>query len=258
MLLNLKKLSQNFNLTFKGVAHFGAHLGQEVETYNDLNINEIHLFEPQKKIFKILKKNFNKQSNVYLYEYGLGSKNEIVQLYSAKQNHGASSSILQPTNHLKYYPEISFENNEKIEIKKYDDLNLTNVNFLNIDVQGYELEALKGCKNSLNNFINYIYIEISRKPLYRGGVLMGELDRFLESYGFIRVSTRWASSKIPWGDAFYIQKSELKNFRYYFFKIKQLFEKYRLFYFFIDPYRKFQSRKYKTKQFIKKMLNKEN
>ena len=44
--------------------------------------------------------------------------------------------------------------------------------------------------------------------MYEGSVLKNQLDSYLKSFGFIRVSTRWASSKIPWGDAFYIKKQK--------------------------------------------------
>ena len=44
--------------------------------------------------------------------------------------------------------------------------------------------------------------------MYEGSVLKNQLDSYLKSFGFIRVSTRWASSKIPWEDAFYIKKTK--------------------------------------------------
>jgi len=45
--------------------------------------------------------------------------------------------------------------------------------------------------------------------MYEDSVLKNQLDRYLKNFGFIRVSTRWASSKIPWGETFYIKKQTL-------------------------------------------------
>ena len=90
--------------------------------------------------------------------------------------------------------------------------------------------------------------------MYEGSVLKNQLDSYLKSFGFIRVSTRWASSKIPWGDAFYIKKTEVSTFRKILRVINKFLEEFNLYYFFIDPYRKFNSWKYQKKQIIKKKL----
>ena len=49
MLIKLSVLNNKYNLDITGVSHFGAHLGQEVPSYQELDINNIYLFEPQKK-----------------------------------------------------------------------------------------------------------------------------------------------------------------------------------------------------------------
>ena len=108
---------------------------------------------------------FKDVGEVNLYNFGLGDSNESMTLNVEKNNDGMSSSVLEPLEHKKYYPEIEFNESEQINIKRYEDLGLSNVNFLNIDIQGFELEALKGCGDKLYE-IDYIYIEINRKELY--------------------------------------------------------------------------------------------
>ena len=44
--------------------------------------------------------------------------------------------LIKPSGHLKYHPEIKLEDTENIEIRKYDEFDLSNVNYLNIDIQG--------------------------------------------------------------------------------------------------------------------------
>ena len=229
-LLDLTKLHNVHNLRVKGIAHFGAHLGEEVKEYQKLNYTPIHLFEPQ-------------------------TNKDISDFNYCPSNEGASASLLKPSGHLKYHPEIIFEDTENIKICSYDKFDLENVNYLNIDIQGYELEALKGSENSLKNYIDYICIEISREEMYEGAILKNQLDDYLKNFEFIRVNTRWASSKIPWGDAFYIKKTEVNAYKKILLIIDRFFEGFKFYYFFIDPYRKFNSWKYKTKQSIKKNLN---
>ena len=47
MLISLDYLIKKYDLKIKGVSHFGAHLGQEIDSYLQNNISNVHLFEPQ-------------------------------------------------------------------------------------------------------------------------------------------------------------------------------------------------------------------
>ena len=71
---------------------------------------------------------------------------------------------------------------------------------LNIDVQGYELEVLKGADTILE-YIELMILEVNRDEMYEGCPLVEELDTFLEKYNFKRVHTLWQS--ISWGHAIY-------------------------------------------------------
>jgi hypothetical protein len=90
--------------------------------------------------------------------------------------------------------------------------------------------------------------------MYEDAILKNQLDTYLKDFEFIRVSTRWASSKIPWGDAFYIKKTKVNTYKKIFSVINKFFEGFKFYYLFIDPYRKFNSWKYQKKQNIKKHL----
>ena len=83
------------------------------------------------------------------------------------------------------------------------------VDFLSIDVQGYELEVLKGSKKILNQ-VNYVISEVNRTEQYKGCALVNELDEYLNGFGFLRMETEWWGGDGDWGDAFYI-KAEILN-----------------------------------------------
>ena len=55
---------------------------------------------------------------------------------------------------------------------------------LKLDVQGFEREALEGCKSLLASF-SYIYVECSFVELYAGQSLAHEIISFLDEFGFI-------------------------------------------------------------------------
>ena len=83
-----------------------------------------------------------------------------------------------------------------------------NYNFLNIDVQGYEYEVLKGSIKTLEN-IDYILCEVNRntsekKLDYIGSVTIDEIINLLKPYGFNLVEVDWAG--ISWGDGFFVKQ----------------------------------------------------
>lgn len=82
------------------------------------------------------------------------------------------------------------------------DIGVEKYNFINVDVQGYELEVLKGASETLRN-IDYIMSEVNRDEVYENCAQVEELDNFLANYNFVRVETVWVGD--IWGDAFYIK-----------------------------------------------------
>jgi len=81
---------------------------------------------------------------------------------------------------------------------------IQHLNFLNFDIQGVELRALKSMEKYLSN-VDYIYTEINTDYVYKDCNLVGEIDEYLKKFGFTRVATKIASN-FGWGDAFYIKQ----------------------------------------------------
>jgi hypothetical protein len=76
--------------------------------------------------------------------------------------------------------------------------------FLNVDLQGYELNAIKGMGDMLRRF-DWVYAEVNKKETYVGCALVGDLDEYLEKFGFERVETGvWVGD--TWTDALYCKK----------------------------------------------------
>ena len=93
------------------------------------------------------KRSLVKNQNIFIYNFALGSENKNLSIYTNNNNNNMSSSILEPKEHLNYHQHVTFEGTEEITVKKFSDLNINNIDYLNMDVQGYELEVLKGFDN---------------------------------------------------------------------------------------------------------------
>ena len=206
MLINFTNLYKKYNMNITGIIHIGAHYGQEISEYVSNGIQEIVLFEPLTDNFNILEQTVKDiNANIVGYQVALGSKKGKAQMYLSS-NQAQSSSILKPTEHLfNHHPDITFEGVEEVEVKPLDSYKFSGYNFINIDVQGYELEVFKGAKKTLKN-IDYIYCEVNREELYEGNPMITDLDEYLNSYGFVRVETYWPEPWYKWGDALYIKK----------------------------------------------------
>jgi len=202
MLLNLDSLKEKYDLKIKGVLHIGAHIGQEFQTYERLGIKNVMFFEPIKNTFNRLKENVGDKA--ILINTALGNKEGEVEMFTETINEGQSSSVLEPDYHLVQHPSIQFDGKETVKMTKLDKFieHKEKFNFINIDVQGYELEVFKGGLEYLNT-IDYVMTEVNRAELYKGCAKIEELDSYLGSYGFNRVETTWAGG--TWGDAFYIK-----------------------------------------------------
>jgi FkbM family methyltransferase len=207
MLLSLDNLKEKYNLKIMGVLHIGAHFGQEFATYKRLGIENVMFFEPIPSTFQKLKENVGDKA--ILVNTALGNIIGEVEMFIETINQGQSSSVLQPEHHLVQHPNIQFDGKETVKITKLDNFieNKDKYNFINIDVQGYELEVFKGGSEFLNH-IDYIITEINGKKLYKDCVMLEELDDFLKNYGFRRIETEWfeiGQFGESWGDAFYMK-----------------------------------------------------
>lgn len=203
MLINLLQAKKKYNMKIEGVIQIGGHYGQEFDILKEIGANEILIFEPSPIAFSVLEKRLNKKA--ILIEKAVGNENKKVQMNVETVNKGMSNSILEPHLHLSKHPNIKFEKKIEVDMIRLDDfIKGNNYNFLVIDVQGYELEVLKGSCELLR-FINYIVIEVNHDELYKGGPLVEDIDRFLGKYFFKRVETNWMTIN-GWGDALYIKQ----------------------------------------------------
>ena len=203
MILDLVGLTKKYNMDITGVIHIGAHYGEENGVYNQLKIKNRIYFEPNSKNFNILKQNIGEKYN--LINKALGNDNKKMTMFVETANSGQSNSLLKPMLHLYQYPHIQFTETEEVEMVRMDDmgLDLSNYNFSNIDVQGYELEVFKGAEKTLNN-IDYVMSEINRDEVYENCARIEELINFLSPYGFKLVETDWAGNS--WGDGLFVKE----------------------------------------------------
>ncbi len=151
----------------------------------------IHAFEPVPDAMRLTQEATHAiHERVKLHPYALGSVPERLQM-NVSGNGGSdgtqSSSLLTPSGHLDEFENVPFKRRIEVDVVRLDDWaereDVEKLDFLWLDLQGYELEALKGAEKLLSK-VSAIHIEVSHSQLYENGVLYPELKHWLQQRGF--------------------------------------------------------------------------
>ncbi len=233
----------------KSLTHVGAHYGQEINYYQTFDFDDIYLFEPLKSAYSLLFENNKQFKNIKFFNFALGSDNFEANFNISEENDGQSSSILEPRLHLRDKKDITFKTSKnKITVKRFDSLNLDSTDFINIDVQGYELEVLKGFGKLLTK-TKAICCEINRDYTYDNNALVKEIDYYLKNYNFIRVATKWGKYNETYGVGMYLKTNLIGKNYFIFYNLKNKLHYFKI-YFFLRNFTNFKRFKYYIKKII--------
>jgi FkbM family methyltransferase len=209
MLITPQQLTKHWGIQPNSVLHVGAHMGEEKHLYLDAGWEPVIWVEAQAKLAARLKSELRDTSDK-VFHAAIWDQSGIELELNISSN-SASTSLLQFGSHKVSYPEISFESVEKVNTIRLDQLLQHEYipNFLNLDIQGVELQALVSLGEKLNE-IDYIYVEINSRDVYLGCTKLRDLDKFLVGAGFKRISTR-KYLRHGWGEALYCKKKMYKR-----------------------------------------------
>jgi FkbM family methyltransferase len=216
MIINIKTIAKLYNIKIYGVVHIGLHEGDEILKYIFMGVKNIIGFEANRNVFKKLKK-----KNIYnlipwlkleFVNIAISDKKGVADFFITSND--LSSSLLKLKKHKQIYPEITEVNSEKVNTDTLNNFfensyNIDDYNFLNMDIQGAELMALKGATKILDK-IDIINVELNFDELYENCALSSEIDDFLLNYSFVRVCTN-KKFHPTWGDGLYVKKNFIKD-----------------------------------------------
>lgn len=218
--IDLPELLDRHGLHLRGVIHAGGHLGQEVPLCKKLGAKRVVLFEPVPYTFRAMKVQWGEDPVVTCVPLALGACAGSVTMLIENSNQGQSSSILEPKLHLQRFPQIQFDGRQLVDMVALDDwfyperaALAAEVNMFVLDVQGYELEALKGAKKFLREpGLECMVVEVNREELYKGCAMVEQVDEFLKANGgFERAHTNWVGPGEGSGDAFYVRRAPVEE-----------------------------------------------
>lgn len=146
----------------------------------------IAAFEPLPGPAERFKRVFAADRRVRFHQYALGQQGDVATMHvSCKDD---SSSMLPITSRQRsIFPGTGEAGTITVGVRRLVDLvqagELESPALLKMDVQGYELEVLKGCEDLLDGF-SYVYAEGSFVELYEGQALADDLICWLRQREF--------------------------------------------------------------------------
>lgn len=164
------------------VLDVGANIGQFAEMIHQiLPIATIHSFEPLPEQFIGLQGLTKKIQLLRCYQFAVGSVNTEMEINA--NEFSASSSLLPMTElHTSSFPYTKNSAALKVQVRTLDSVMLEikprkNI-LLKIDVQGFEMEVLKGAVRLLED-IDILIVETSFRELYQGQPLFDDIYKLL-------------------------------------------------------------------------------
>jgi FkbM family methyltransferase len=211
MFISPETMFRLWRISPNGVLHVGAHLGEEKLEYERYGFGKIYWVEAN----PILCDRLKKVTSDEVFQGLVWSTSNLDRKFHVGEDTFVSST-LSPGLINEIYPSLVFTKELNMKTTTLQDLipPTCNYNFVNFDVQGAELHAMKGL-GTLMDKVQYIYTEVNFVNLYKDSALLSDLDSFLKDYGFKRVALKRVPGK-GWGEAFFIRTSNLgqsKNLR---------------------------------------------
>lgn len=195
-----------FHGTAAAIEHEKPLAGRQFDTVVDIGANRaqftvfaratwpfatIIAFEPIKEAYMRLFRVVGQDPNISCFQEAIGPERKAVMMNVAEKND--SSSLLQIGRAQTKLYGTKRERFEEVQIApldyRIDPEVITGRALLKIDVQGFEMEALKGCEALLDRF-RVVYVECSAVELYEGQAFDHEVVAWLYEHGF--TLERWA------------------------------------------------------------------
>ena len=145
----------------------------------------IYAFEPNPSVFDKLNHHYSGNDYVHCFNMGIGDKSGEMVFYINKNS--GTSSFLRPTEYHTSNIASKKITPKNVEITTIDEImskeNLKHIDILKLDIEGFELNALKGIKN-IEEKVSIVYLEVNLIPTYEDQPLIEDLIKYLRNANF--------------------------------------------------------------------------
>jgi FkbM family methyltransferase len=194
----------------------GANIGQSIQRFRSyFPKSAIFSFEPSTETFNELSKNTSRLEDVSLFNVALGASKQ------KKSFHQNSSSVMSSFLEVDQIGDKLILGDVIIDVERLDEFfsshikNVSKIDILKIDAQGYDFEVLKGAQALLDlNKIGMVYLELIFGKMYKGQPLVSDILHFLTENRFKLVSFydfHYHDNLTTWTDGLFVHESLLQS-----------------------------------------------
>jgi FkbM family methyltransferase len=177
------------DFTVETILDVGANVGQS-SIYFSSSFPDAHIIalEPVQSTYEILVNAVSPLKAVKALKLALGEKNEMTEILIKENSLWNSLATHDQKSGVK----------EKVEVVTLDELvhreKIEKISILKIDVEGFELEVLRGGQNTFNRgMVDFVYCEVGMNKEDQSHTYFGEVKEQLEELGFRFMSLYGAS-----------------------------------------------------------------
>ena len=158
----------------------GSHKGSYVDLIcKNFNLKKILMFEPQKNIYKFIKKKYFEKKNININNFALSDEEKKQILYINKHDLTTSlTKINKSNNYLNLKAKLFGGSINDMILDEYlintyrldriiETNNISKIDLLKIDTEGHELQVLKGTGSFLKSRGQFILIEFHNSDIFQ-------------------------------------------------------------------------------------------
>ncbi len=163
----------------------GGHFGFYALLFSKLlNKGEVYTFEPNPYCYDQLIKNIkinNLEDKIKAFNFGISDQESSLEMMVVSDNLARSTCDQEMKEHYKEKKNIEMKN---VTVKNLDNLGLPAPSLIKVDVEGMELEVVKGCYGSIKENLPDLIIEIHESHRDNSHYRVKELVSLLFNLGY--------------------------------------------------------------------------
>jgi FkbM family methyltransferase len=152
----------------KNIIHAGGNIGIYTLEFAK-RCKSVYVFEPSNENFSVLSMNCAGIDNIFLYKAALGEKRSTINMINDEIEHCGTWRVS--------------EEEGDVPVLLIDDFNLKDISIIHLDVEGYELYALRGAEQTIRKYKPLIAFEcLQHNNKY--GYSENELFNYMDELGY--------------------------------------------------------------------------
>ena len=209
----IEKLLADFEV--KTVFDVGAHIGQSALAFRQqFPKANIYTFEPSEETFNTLQQACSHDSKIHPYQLAISDVNGAKEFFITEDQ--TCNSLLESSRELKtqkLHEKLKPVGSSTVQCQTLetfcDQHSIEDIEFLKMDIQGAELQALAGgAELFTSGRVKVVFCEVQFSPMYKNACGFSAISDAMKEFGYPLYGLynlyHFKSDGLLWGDAIFV------------------------------------------------------